>query len=184
MDGIGRLSWIQVDCADPVALATFWSSVLGAEIDRPGLGDPPHYLALVPDRPDQPVLTFQRVPEPKTAKNRLHLDIAVDDVETATARIEDLGGRRLAGDDFAEYGFHWRVMADPEDNEFCLIFPARRRESGGRHDFAPLSVPGYWSPPVTKPLGSGPQPSAYGLPPDVDDWPEPAADAADADSAG
>jgi predicted enzyme related to lactoylglutathione lyase len=65
---------------------------------------------------------FQRVPERKTVKNRVHLDIAVDEVESATAAIEALGGRRLPGPDFGEDGYHWRVMADPEDNEFCLIF--------------------------------------------------------------
>jgi predicted enzyme related to lactoylglutathione lyase len=122
VDGIGRLGWVQVDCTDPVALATFWSNVLGAEIDRP-FGDPPHYLGLVPARPGHPVLSFQRVTEVKTAKNRLHLDIAVDDVDAATARIEGLGGGRLPIEDFSEYGFHWRVMVDPEGNEFCLIFP-------------------------------------------------------------
>jgi predicted enzyme related to lactoylglutathione lyase len=123
VDGIGRLGWIQIDCADPVALATFWSSVLGAEIDRPGLGDPPHYLGLVPSRPDLPVVTFQRVAESKTAKNRLHLDIAVGDVEAATVRIEGLGGRRLAASDFSEYGFHWRVMADPRGQRVLSDLP-------------------------------------------------------------
>jgi predicted enzyme related to lactoylglutathione lyase len=63
------------------------------------------------------------VPEPKTVKNRLDLDLAVDDVEAATARIEALGGRRLRPEaDFNEYGYCWRTMADPEGNEFCLIF--------------------------------------------------------------
>jgi predicted enzyme related to lactoylglutathione lyase len=128
MNGIGRWGWVQIDCSDPVALATFWSSVLGARIDRPGLGDPPRYLGLVPTSPDQPVVSFQRVPDPKTVKNRVHLDIAVDDVEAATARIEALGGSRHAAGDFSEYGFRWRVMADPEGNEFCLVVQATRPE--------------------------------------------------------
>jgi hypothetical protein len=82
MDRVGRLGWIQIDCADPIGLATFWSRVLGAEIDRP-LGDPPHYVGLVPAGPGQPVVSFQRVPEPRTVKNRLHLDVEVDDIEAA-----------------------------------------------------------------------------------------------------
>jgi predicted enzyme related to lactoylglutathione lyase len=95
--------------------------VLGVEIDA-ALGEPPHYLGLVPAGSGAPAVSFHRVPEAKVVKNRLHFDVAVDDVETASARIEDLGGSRLASNDFSEYGFHWRVMADPEGNEFCLIY--------------------------------------------------------------
>ena len=120
MDRVGRLGWIQIDCADPIGLATFWSRVLGAEIDRP-LGDPPHYVGLVPAGPGRPVVSFQRVPEPRTVKNRLHLDVEVDDIEAATVRVESMGGTRLSSDDFSEHGFHWRVMADPDGNEFCLV---------------------------------------------------------------
>jgi predicted enzyme related to lactoylglutathione lyase len=121
MDRVGRLGWVQIDCADPDRLAAFWSDVLGLEIDAP-LGDPPHYLGLVPAGPDAPAVSFHRVPEPKVVKNRLHFDIAVDDVDSATTRVEALGGTRAAADDFSEYGFHWRLMADPEGNEFCLIY--------------------------------------------------------------
>jgi len=121
MERIGRLGWIQVDCADPVRLATFWSQVLGTEIDRPWFGDPPHYVGLIPLEAGQPVLTFHRVPEAKTTKNRLHLDVAVDEVEAATTRVVGLGGGRSPAADVSEYGFHWRVMLDPEGNEFCLI---------------------------------------------------------------
>lgn len=46
----------------------------------------------------------------------------MDDVDEATARIEGLGGLRLQSDDVHEYGYSWRVMADPEGNEFCLIY--------------------------------------------------------------
>jgi predicted enzyme related to lactoylglutathione lyase len=121
MGGMGRLGWIQIDAADPMRLARFWSEILGREIDLPPLGDPPHYVGLIPDTDDL-VVTFQRVPEPKAVKNRLHLDVEVEDVDLAQARVEALGGRRLPMDDFAEYGFRWRQMADPEGNEFCLIF--------------------------------------------------------------
>jgi predicted enzyme related to lactoylglutathione lyase len=121
MDRLGRLGWIQIDCADPVRLAEFWSHVLGVEIDA-ALGEPPAYLGLDPTSPGAPVVSFQRVPEAKVVKNRLHFDIAVDDVEAAAVRIEGLGGARLPAEDFSEFGFHWRVMADPEGNEFCLIY--------------------------------------------------------------
>jgi len=73
--------------------------------------------------PDAPFVTFQRVTETITVKNRDHLDMVVDDVEVEISRIVGLGGRRRRPDaDFNEYGFCWRTMADPEGNEFCLIF--------------------------------------------------------------
>jgi predicted enzyme related to lactoylglutathione lyase len=65
---------------------------------------------------------FQRVPEAKSGKNRMHFDLGVDDVDLATARIEALGGARADHDDFHEHGYSWRLMADPEGNEFCLIY--------------------------------------------------------------
>ncbi len=120
MDAVGRVGWIQIDCADPVGLATFWGAVLGQEFDEP-LGDPVHYLGLVPTVPGAPVVSFQRVPEAKTVKNRLHLDVVVDDVEAAAARVAELGGS-VALEAHREYGFSWRGAIDPEGNEFCLIF--------------------------------------------------------------
>jgi len=117
---VGRWGWLQIDCADPVRLAAFWAEVLDVEVGD-GFGDPVHYLGLKPATPGGPVVSFQRVPEPHAAKNRLHLDIEVGgDVDAATERILSLGGARQ-GEDFAEHGFRWRVMTDPEGNEFCLV---------------------------------------------------------------
>ena len=121
MEPIGRLEMIQIDCRDPRRLALFWGAVFGLEIAST-LGEPPHYVGLAKAGPDYPQVSFQRVPEPKTLKNRLHFDIRVDDVEPATAQIETLGGRRLPAEDFREHGFRWRVMADPQGHEFCLVY--------------------------------------------------------------
>ncbi len=118
---VGRLGWIQTDCHDPERLAGFWGAVLGVEIEG-RLGDPPQYVNLKPVRPDAPRVSFQRVPEAKAGKNRLHFDVGVDDVDVATATIEALGGTRVPHDDYHEYGYNWRLMADPEGNEFCLIY--------------------------------------------------------------
>ena len=104
-----------------MVLGAFWSEVLGVDVGE-ALEDPVQYPPLSAATPDTPHLIFQRVPEPKQGKNRLNFDITVDDVDAATARIEALGGRRMPGADFSEDGFSWRVMLDPEDNEFCLIF--------------------------------------------------------------
>jgi predicted enzyme related to lactoylglutathione lyase len=95
--------------------------VLGKPVFESPLGDPAHYLGLEAAADDL-VVCFQRVPDEKTVKNRLHLDIEVDDVDGAQAAIEAIGGRRLQMADLSEYGFRWRQMADPEGNEFCLIF--------------------------------------------------------------
>ena len=118
---IGRLRWIQIDTQYPEQLAEFWSSVLGTEVDA-SLGDPPQFINLVSAEPGAPQVSFQRVPEAKVSKNRLHIDLLVTDVEDACARVEALGGRRYRAQDFHEYGFSWRVMVDPQGNEFCLIY--------------------------------------------------------------
>ena len=67
---------------------------------------------------DEPTWLFAKVPEPKTAKNRMHLDLAAPDPETEIARLVGLGATRVADTD--EYGYRWTVMTDPEGNEFCV----------------------------------------------------------------
>ena len=116
---MGRLIGITVDCVDPVALAQFWSALL----DRPMSGehDGPGW-ATVGSRTDAaPRLTFQRVPEPRSGKVRLHLDVQVDDIDEGRAEVERLGGR-WTGErhDYPGEGVVL-VMADPEGHEFCLV---------------------------------------------------------------
>ena len=118
---VGRLGWIQIDCLDPETIAPFWAAVLGTTIeDR--LGDPSQYINLAATDDHAPHVSFRRLPEPKVVKNRLHLDIAVDDVDAASGRVGTLSGRRLDDFDFHEHGYSWRRMADPDGNEFCLIY--------------------------------------------------------------
>jgi predicted enzyme related to lactoylglutathione lyase len=119
MSGIGGLDAITIDCADPMRLAGFWAEVLGTEIES-AVGDTTHYVDLFPV-PGVPILRFQRVPEPKSVKNRLHLDVSVEDLDEALARVERIGGRAISEQTLAEYGYDWRVVADPEGNEFCLV---------------------------------------------------------------
>lgn len=66
-----------------------------------------------------PGLAFQKVPEPKSAKNRLHLDLDVGDTDAATEKILAWGGTQVTGDQELA-GHKWRVMADPEGNQFCI----------------------------------------------------------------
>lgn len=63
-------------------------------------------------------LAFQQVPQKKTVKNRVHLDMRHPDPEAFVARVEELGGRRV--EDHEIMGFHWSVLADPEGNDFCV----------------------------------------------------------------
>ena len=105
-----------LDCADPERLAAFWAPALGyASVGAAGA-----YVVLVPQQAAAPKLLLQHVPEPKTVKNRMHLDIETADVEAEAARLEALGAHRLRADMVHEHGTSWIVMADPEGNEFCV----------------------------------------------------------------
>lgn len=103
---------VTFDCADAAALGTFWASVLGRTLGDDASSD---YASLA----GSPPLMFFSVPEGKTAKNRVHLDIAVDDLPGEVDRAIGLGAKRLG--DFDESGFVWTTLADPEGNEFDLV---------------------------------------------------------------
>jgi predicted enzyme related to lactoylglutathione lyase len=113
-----KVGYLAIDTVDPNSLAPFWCGLLGVHVDATiGEGE---FLILSPTE-DGLVVGFQRVPETKTGKNRVHLDLVVDDLDTATAEVEQLGGRWLEPGTTRELeGFRWRCMADPEGNEFDL----------------------------------------------------------------
>jgi hypothetical protein len=113
-----------MDCDNPGRLASFWAAVLDVEVQERNGSSPqgPRYVVLHPQEGGSVALSFQWVPEPKRSKNRLHLDVvAVQGLDKVTRLVEELGGTRRPDHDFAEHGWEWRVMADPEGNEFCLI---------------------------------------------------------------
>ena len=119
---------VVLDCVDPQALVPFWSAALGYE----KVGDVDGFAVLQPreGEPPGPVFILQRVPEPKTGKNRSHLDIHPPlerGVPDLVAELESLGGTRLGGpvlDLVDELGIWWQVMADPEGNEFDIVADA------------------------------------------------------------
>jgi predicted enzyme related to lactoylglutathione lyase len=116
-DAIGKARWIVIDSVDPDALVPFWCALLGVELaGRFG----PDYVLLTNGDGTVPPVAFQRVPETKSGKNRVHLDITVEDVDEATRRVEELGGSRMGGLRDMD-GYRWQVMADPEGNELCLV---------------------------------------------------------------
>jgi predicted enzyme related to lactoylglutathione lyase len=105
-----------LDCSDPQRLAEFWAPAL----DYVNLGDAGNYVVLFPNGRPGPKLLLQGVPEPKTIKNRMHLDIETADIETEATRLEGLGARRVRDDQLHEHGTNWILMTDPEGNEFCV----------------------------------------------------------------
>jgi len=108
---------INIDCADASALRDFYCEALGYEPK----GEGGQYVSCVPRDGDGPKLVFQRVPETKTVKNRLHLDLVVgDDMEAEATRFEGLGATRVSDEPIREFGCAWIVMADPEGNEICI----------------------------------------------------------------
>ena len=117
---IGSIDEVVIDCAQPAVLAAFWARVLGGEpVERDDA-----WWYIVP--PGWTQLSFQKVPESKTVKNRLHLDVRVDDIEGATAQAEALGARRVGEMHCGEPG-SFQVLQDPEGNEWCVVKPASSR---------------------------------------------------------
>jgi hypothetical protein len=82
----------------------------------------PRYVVLKPQVEADVALAFQWVPEEKRVKNRVHLDVSAEGrIEEVTELVKRLGGSRAPTGDFREHGWKWRVMSDPEGNEFCLL---------------------------------------------------------------
>jgi len=137
---------VVTDCADPARLAEFWAAALGYKIQDPptGFDSWESFLeaqgvpesqwnsasAVVDPEGKGPRFFFQRVPEPKTVKNRVHVDLAVSGglaepleqrkvkCEAEARRLETLGAKQLwTNEERLGYSL---VMADPEGNEFCL----------------------------------------------------------------
>jgi hypothetical protein len=101
-----RLNGIVIDANDLDLLAQFWSGLLGLQITR----REDNWISLGRD------LALQSVPEPKTVKNRIHLDLVADDFAAAVARAAHLGATPVGG----MQENLWQVWRDPEGNEFCI----------------------------------------------------------------
>jgi hypothetical protein len=135
---MARIHDIVFDCAHAAALARFWAAALDgyaiapydeselARLRAAGIDDPEDDpTVLVEPSGAGPRLFFQRVPEPKVAKNRVHLDLRTEDLAAETARLTALGAQILRAVELEDGP--WTVLADPEGNEFCL---AGRRQIG------------------------------------------------------
>ena len=112
-----------IDVADLERAAAFWSAALRGTVVQQPYGVGIYLTVLVPTAAGEATLLMQQVPEVKTAKSRVHLDIATDDVDAEVVRLEALGARRQRVVD--ERGLHFVVLEDPDGNEFCVI-PGQR----------------------------------------------------------
>lgn len=115
--GIGVIEQVVVDCRSPFSLADFWCRLVGGTVDQ--TRSDPDWVRVV-DVPDLGVLAFQRVPEHKHIKNRLHLDVAVTDLAAAIAEALELGAT-ASGEIVHDGTGSFQVMLDPEGHEFCLV---------------------------------------------------------------
>ncbi len=111
-----RVTEVVIDCADHGRVVDFWAAALGyarREVNE-------QFLALVPlaRGPGLPPLLFQIVPEPKLAKNRVHLDFRAESLVSEVARLVSMGATVLAERSLGD--FAWTVLADPDGNEFCV----------------------------------------------------------------
>lgn len=109
---------ITSDCADATALARFWADVLGRQVAEASTSDHAVLLAAGGDT-SEPCIIFNKVPEPKIAKNRLHLDLISDTFDAETGRLMSLGAHRLRDQQSGKS--RWTTFADIEGNEFDLI---------------------------------------------------------------
>ena len=134
-----RIQCLCIDTSDPAGLAAFWESALGwrrtfADDDQASL-EPPEGSSedgIVPD------LLFLKVPEGKTVKNRLHLDLRPADQAAEVARLEALGARRVS---VGQGDVSWVVMADPDGNEFDVLRPLTPDELPPGHDALGRRIP-------------------------------------------
>jgi hypothetical protein len=103
---------VSFDAHDALALATFWAAALGTDVDEESTAEKAFVEAAGWGGPN---IWFTRVPEAKSAKNRVHFDLrAPGSLQDEVQRLEALGATVLWGDS------HLTAMADPEGNEFCV----------------------------------------------------------------
>jgi predicted enzyme related to lactoylglutathione lyase len=105
---------LTLDCTDLDRAAEFWQAAVGLLVDGRIAG---RYVSL---SGHGVTLTLQQVAEPKTVKNRMHLDLLVENLEEEVLRLENLGASRVTQSARQEFGQTWFVLADPAGNEFCV----------------------------------------------------------------
>jgi predicted enzyme related to lactoylglutathione lyase len=119
-----RIESLAIDSQNPARRADFWQAVLEWEHAAEDGDDPDEIMIEAPAGSDQAArrILFVRVPEGKSSKNRLHLDLRPVDQDVEVERLIALGATRA---DVGQAGEQtWVVLADPDGNEFCIMRPA------------------------------------------------------------
>jgi len=122
-DGLAPvIAYVTFDCAEPGALADFWAAATGF---RKESGPAPDQYAVISNLSGRgPALWFNKVPEPKAVKNRVHVCLNARSVDDEAERLIALGAQKEAVHTSSS-GSRWIVMRDPEGNEFCLVSASR-----------------------------------------------------------
>jgi hypothetical protein len=119
-----RIETYSVDAHDPYTIAQWWALALGWEVTDGGPGADEVSIAPPSDSPQRnvvPELLFCKVPEGKSVKNRIHLDLRPDDQAAEVERFERLGATRTDVGQEGNPDATWVVLSDPEGNEFCIL---------------------------------------------------------------
>lgn len=111
---------VTFDSADPRRLAEFWAAALGTSVAEDYGGE---FVLLAPPPGQQVTFGFQKVPEQRVGKNRVHVDLGGEDRNAEVARLVELGARVLYEQVGTMPGLGWTTLADPEGNEFCVGEP-------------------------------------------------------------
>jgi predicted enzyme related to lactoylglutathione lyase len=137
---VSAVRTITVDCSDALELARFWAAVLGWNVFTDG--DPEVLVARsYPPSGPEATLLFIPVPEPRTVKNRLHLDLQPDDRSRDEEVQRLLGlGATVVEDHRNDDGTGWVWMADPEGNDFCVERSAGERKADRRPSTVRLAL--------------------------------------------
>lgn len=119
------------DCRDAYTLSKFWEQVTGYREDPDDPNEPEHEENFIGPDGGEPGLLFINVPEEKTIKNRLHLDMTPDiPRDEEVERLIGIGATVVA-DHRTPDGKGWVVLADPEGNEFCILRSKAERAAAG-----------------------------------------------------
>src|SRR4051794_1747158 len=110
-----RLGNVTLDCDEPAKVAAFWSAALDRPVDE---GGSDFFVSIGMNDDKQTGWFFLKVPEGKSVKNRMHVDLRTDNREAEVERLMGLGATRL--DEHDEFGMRWTVLTDVEGNEFCV----------------------------------------------------------------
>ncbi|CAN5679225.1 VOC family protein [soil metagenome] len=116
-----ELYTVTLDAADPRRLAEFWGELLGYKV----VYDSPDEVAIEKSDESGPAILFLKVSDAKAGKNRMHFDLNPDDQAAEVDRALSLGATHVEIGQERDPDVTWKVMADPEGNEFCILTPRK-----------------------------------------------------------